>query len=196
MEIQALFSLAKAQDPSPDKALPEPCCLSKHRKTGSHGSTAATACHAACGCFKASLVEDLPKFYRELKDFGCQRALCKETTPLVCKPVWSPRKDKPVWGGLGAPICWRGLKSNGDGVRMRCEQPREEPSGRQPAREKQVSGPAALERSTGWLLPSCSNTHTRLHGRSQAGRNVQRDACMRVHPHTPDFLIASSCIYV
>lgn len=89
MEIQALFSLAEAQDPSPDKALPETRCLSKPRKMGSHGSVVTTTCHAACGCFKSSLVVDLPKFYRELKDFGCQRGLCKETIPLVCKPIWS-----------------------------------------------------------------------------------------------------------
>lgn len=50
-------------------------------RDGSHGSGAATACHNAHGSCKSSLVADLLEFYRELKDFGCQRGLCRETNP-------------------------------------------------------------------------------------------------------------------
>ena len=45
--------------------------------------------HAARSCFKSLLVVDLPGFYRELKDFGRQRGLCKGNNPSSCKPLWS-----------------------------------------------------------------------------------------------------------
>lgn len=180
MGIQAFFSLAKAQDPSPDKALPEPRCLSKLCKTGSHGSVVTTTCHD----FKSSLVADLPRFYRELKDFGCQCGLCKETIPLppVCKPIWSRSKHKPVRGGPGAPICWRGIKSDGDGVCMWGDQQWEEPSSRRAAGEGRSPSPAALggEHGDGSCPPPCT------FARPQPGWEERAERCVHAcaPPHT------------
>jgi len=56
--------------------------------------------------------------------------------------------------------------------------------------------PRRWQGARGRLLPSRSHTHARLRGRSRARGNVQRATCMRVRPHTPDFPIAGSCIYV